>query len=133
MKICNYRRHLSPALAVIERLKATSFIIWPKHTLEEIKQFRWSMIDTKIRNSFLFYNTARLPKEIHQIYTAIFDKISIRFSQSLRILRQIKPDVVLGFGGYVSLPVVLAAFFLKIPIIIHEQTLEAGIAKQDRS
>jgi UDP-N-acetylglucosamine--N-acetylmuramyl-(pentapeptide) pyrophosphoryl-undecaprenol N-acetylglucosamine transferase len=52
------------------------------------------------------------------------------FYQSLKTLRQIKPDVVLGFGGYVSLPVVLASFFLKIPIVIHEQTLEAGFANK---
>ena len=38
--------------------------------------------------------------------------------------------LVLGFGGYLSLPVVLSAYFLKIPIVIHEQTLEAGFANK---
>ncbi|MEX2013091.1 MAG: glycosyltransferase, partial [Candidatus Levyibacteriota bacterium] len=40
---------------------------------------------------------------------------------------------VLGFGGYVSFPVCVAAFFLKIPVVIHEQTLGAGLANKEIS
>jgi len=37
---------------------------------------------------------------------------------------------VVGFGGYVSLPVILAAKSLGIPVVIHEQTLEAGFTNR---
>jgi UDP-N-acetylglucosamine--N-acetylmuramyl-(pentapeptide) pyrophosphoryl-undecaprenol N-acetylglucosamine transferase len=50
--------------------------------------------------------------------------------QALLILKKFKPDVVVGFGGYVSFPVALAAKTLKIPVVIHEQTLEAGGANR---
>jgi len=46
--------------------------------------------------------------------------------QSLKLLKQIKPDVVVGFGGYPSLPTMLAAFMLNIKTVIHEQNALAG-------
>jgi UDP-N-acetylglucosamine--N-acetylmuramyl-(pentapeptide) pyrophosphoryl-undecaprenol N-acetylglucosamine transferase len=52
------------------------------------------------------------------------------FREAYQILNRIKPDVVLGFGGYLFLPVALSAYFLKIPIVIHEQTLEAGFTNK---
>lgn len=49
------------------------------------------------------------------------------FIQSLAILRCEKPDVVVGTGGYVSGPVVLAAWILGIPTLIHEQNALPGV------
>ena len=43
-------------------------------------------------------------------------------------LRQLKPDIVIGFGNYISVPVITAAHDLKIPTIIHEQNSFAGKA-----
>ncbi len=45
-----------------------------------------------------------------------------------RILKQFQADIVVGFGGYVSFPVVLAAKQLKLPIVLHEQNALAGKA-----
>ena len=49
------------------------------------------------------------------------------FYQSLVLLRKIKPDFVVGTGGYVSGPVVLAAFFKNIPTLIQEQNSYPGV------
>lgn len=48
------------------------------------------------------------------------------FAQSLAILRRERPDVVVGTGGYVSGPVVVAAWTLGIPTLIHEQNALPG-------
>ena len=48
--------------------------------------------------------------------------------QARRIIRRFKPDVVLGTGGYVSAPLVLAAALSKIPIVLQEQNLIPGRA-----
>src|SRR3990167_9284338 len=40
--------------------------------------------------------------------------IFVGLSQSFKLLRKIKPDVVIGFGGYPSLPTMLAALILNI-------------------
>lgn len=47
-------------------------------------------------------------------------------AQSLAILRREKPDVVVGTGGYVSGPAVLAAWMMRIPSLIHEQNALPG-------
>jgi UDP-N-acetylglucosamine--N-acetylmuramyl-(pentapeptide) pyrophosphoryl-undecaprenol N-acetylglucosamine transferase len=47
-----------------------------------------------------------------------------------RILRREEPDAVLGMGGYMSLPVGLAAVRLNIPLVIHEQNSLAGLANR---
>ena len=45
-----------------------------------------------------------------------------------RIIKNFKPDVVIGTGGYVCAPVVKAAASLKIPTLIHEQNVFPGLA-----
>lgn len=55
-------------------------------------------------------------------------KIPIGFIQSLFALINIKPKVILSFGGFSSFPVVFSAKLLKIPVIIHEQTVVVGRA-----
>ena len=45
-------------------------------------------------------------------------------------LKEFKPDIVMGFGGYVSVPVLIAAKQLNIPIMIHEQNSVAGLANK---
>jgi UDP-N-acetylglucosamine--N-acetylmuramyl-(pentapeptide) pyrophosphoryl-undecaprenol N-acetylglucosamine transferase len=48
----------------------------------------------------------------------------------MRYLRRFKPDVVVGFGGYVSLPVGLAAAVAGIPLVLHEQNAAPGLANR---
>ncbi len=49
---------------------------------------------------------------------------------AFRILRKFRADVVMSKGGFVSFPVVLAAWTLKIPIILHEADVEPGLANR---
>jgi len=55
-------------------------------------------------------------------------KIPIGFVQAFLFLLQIKPKVVISFGGYASFPVVFWAWVFRIPVILHEQTVAAGRA-----
>ncbi len=47
-----------------------------------------------------------------------------------RALKQVKPDVVFSKGGYVALPVCIAAKMLKIPVIAHESDYSFGLANK---
>ena len=49
-------------------------------------------------------------------------------SECIKILKDYKPDVVIGFGNYISVPVILAAKKLGIKTMIHEQNSVAGKA-----
>lgn len=50
--------------------------------------------------------------------------------QSKKIIKEFKPDIVMGTGGYVSLPVVLAAQKMHIPTAIHEANSIPGLANR---
>ncbi|MFN2389232.1 MAG: undecaprenyldiphospho-muramoylpentapeptide beta-N-acetylglucosaminyltransferase [Actinomycetota bacterium] len=47
-----------------------------------------------------------------------------------RALRRFAPDVVVGMGGYVSLPACVAARTLGVPIVLHEQNIVFGLANR---
>lgn len=51
-------------------------------------------------------------------------------SQAKKMIREFKPDVVIGTGGYVCGPVVYAATKLKIPTIVHEQNSVPGLTNK---
>ena len=57
-------------------------------------------------------------------------KVLKGYTQSIRLLKKIKPDVVFSKGGFVSVPVVLAAKHCKVPAIIHESDLTPGLANK---
>ncbi|KAA6206498.1 MAG: undecaprenyldiphospho-muramoylpentapeptide beta-N-acetylglucosaminyltransferase [Candidatus Tokpelaia sp.] len=52
------------------------------------------------------------------------------FCQSVRLIRRFKPCLVMGFGGYPTVPPLLAARFLRVPILIHEQNSVMGRANR---
>ncbi|MCW2278856.1 undecaprenyldiphospho-muramoylpentapeptide beta-N-acetylglucosaminyltransferase [Heliophilum fasciatum] len=51
-------------------------------------------------------------------------------SEALWLLRRRRPDLVIGTGGFVALPVVMAATMLGIPAVIHEQNAYPGITNR---
>ena len=57
-------------------------------------------------------------------------KVLKGYHQSVRLLKKLKPDVVFSKGGFVSVPVVLAASRCHIPAIIHESDLTPGLANR---
>ncbi|MFA5991692.1 MAG: UDP-N-acetylglucosamine--N-acetylmuramyl-(pentapeptide) pyrophosphoryl-undecaprenol N-acetylglucosamine transferase [Candidatus Doudnabacteria bacterium] len=52
------------------------------------------------------------------------------FYQSYKILKSYKPDCVFGAGSFVQVPIIWAAWFLKIPIIIHQQDVVLSLANK---
>jgi UDP-N-acetylglucosamine--N-acetylmuramyl-(pentapeptide) pyrophosphoryl-undecaprenol N-acetylglucosamine transferase len=55
-------------------------------------------------------------------------KVPYGFIEAFRICSREKPDAIVSFGGYIALPVVIAAFLLRIPVLTHEQTRVSGLA-----
>lgn len=52
------------------------------------------------------------------------------FFDAKKILQQFRPDIVFATGGYVIVPMVLAAKLMRIKIVLHEQTMTAGLANR---
>ena len=52
------------------------------------------------------------------------------YGEALRLMKKYKPDVVFSKGGFVAVPVVLAAKHYRIPTIIHESDMTPGLANK---
>jgi len=68
-------------------------------------------------------------KNYSQNFADIFKVIS-GITQAIKIIKQLKPNVVFSKGGFVAVPVVLAAKKNKVPIIIHESDITPGLANK---
>ncbi len=75
-------------------------------------------------------NTGKLRRQLSLKNIADMFRVFIGMLQARRILSKFKPDIVFSTGGYVSVPVVIASNLKKIPIIIHEQTVNVGLANK---
>jgi UDP-N-acetylglucosamine--N-acetylmuramyl-(pentapeptide) pyrophosphoryl-undecaprenol N-acetylglucosamine transferase len=50
--------------------------------------------------------------------------------ETLAVFDRVRPDVVVGYGGYVSMPAYLAARRRRLPLIVHEQNAVPGLANK---
>ncbi|MCY3743440.1 MAG: undecaprenyldiphospho-muramoylpentapeptide beta-N-acetylglucosaminyltransferase [Candidatus Poribacteria bacterium] len=76
---------------------------------------------------FLPISVAGFPRRLTLHWFPVIWKVLRGLTQSLRYMKELKPDVVIGTGGYVSGPVLLAALLRRIPIAIQEQNASAGL------
>jgi len=121
--------HLTPLVAVADKLKAKlgseANILYVGSGAEMEKKIMSEegiptkfVISGKMRRYFSFQNFID------------FFKVPIGFVQSLWILLRFMPDVIFSKGGYVAVPIVLAGWIYRIPIMIHESDSAPGIANQ---
>jgi len=115
--------HIFPAIALAERLKKDNiqilFIGTNGDIENQIKKRGYSLETLPIRTvSF---------KSILKCFGSIIGLMK-SFFRTFKILGEIRPDVAIGFGGYISGPVLLGAYFKKIPTMIHEQNVIPGRA-----
>lgn len=115
--------HIYPALAVIEKLK------------KEVKKLDVLYIGTTNRMEAELIPKRGIPYEGIEIYgfsKNIFKNmkncflVSMSYHKCLKLLKEYKPDIVMGFGGYVTYPVIKAAKTLKIKTFLHEQNSLIG-------
>lgn len=59
-----------------------------------------------------------------------FLKIATGFLQSFIYLLTIRPNLIVSFGGYLAVPVVITGWLLRIPSVTHEQTVTGGWANK---
>lgn len=57
-------------------------------------------------------------------------RVGAGIMQALAIIRKVKPEIIFSKGGFVSVPVVLAAKLAKVPVVVHESDLTPGLANK---
>lgn len=116
--------HIYPALALARHLvamdQADVLFVGTKHGMEKelvpASGFRLEIIPVMgLQRRFSL-----------QAGRAFFMAVSAVFAAS-RLIKLFKPELVVGTGGYVAGPVVLAAFLARIPTVIHEQNTIPGL------
>lgn len=127
--------HFTTAQAVIEELKNYSdvdIVYVGRKTTREGDDTRSveSQVLPEIGVKFIPLTTGRLQKAFTLYTIPSLLKIPIGFLQAFYIVFKQKPDVILSFGGYVAVPLVVVGWLFSIPIILHEQTLVTGLANK---
>lgn len=120
--------HIYPALSVAGMLQADSEVesvlyIGKKDGLEA------SLVE-KQGIPFEGISFFGMPRKNPLRWLQWFVQLNQAVDQSKAILKQFQPDVVMGTGGYVSAPVLMAAKQLKIPIMLHEPDAHPGLANK---
>ncbi len=133
MKILITGGHFSPAYALIQKMqkKHEVVVVGRRYAFEgdtaESLEFTICR-DEGVR--FIDLPTGRLQRKITKHTIPSILKIPGGLIHAIAILKKERPDIVVTFGGYIAPPVVLAAKSLRIPVILHEQTLHIGFANK---
>lgn len=118
--------HINPGIAIANEIKLHQpnseiiFIGTPRGLENDLVPragYKLKTIDSYgISRSFTLKNIKRLFKTIGSI------------GDAKKIIKEFKPDIIIGTGGYICIPVCLSASSLNIPYVIHESNVMPGIA-----
>lgn len=118
--------HITPNIALLPRLKSLGYEIHYIGTKTGIE----SQLISREGIPYHAINAGKLRRYLDLKNFSDILKIGQGFFQALKIIRQIRPNIVFSKGGFVSCPVVWAAWLNKIPVIIHESDITPGLANQ---
>lgn len=116
--------HINPAIAIADRIRKED----PQSEIEFCGTQRGLENDIVPRSGYVMHQIrARgLPsKPSVKMAKAVMDFIAGR-KTCISLIRQFKPDVIVGTGGYVCTPLVAAAYQENIPVLLHEQNAFPG-------
>jgi len=118
--------HINPAVAIaryaMEKDPGTKVLfVGTKKGLE-------STLVPKEGFDIKYINVSGLQKKLSVDGVVSAAKMAVAVVKSIAIMKKFKPDVVVGTGGYVCVSSVIAANYLKIPTLIHEQNVFPGSA-----
>ncbi len=118
--------HVTPNIALIPRLTELGYRISyigsiegiEKKLIEELKIPYYGIASGKLRRYFDWKN-----------FSDPF-RVVKGYGQAKKLLKELKPDLVFSKGGFVTVPVVIAAKHQHIPAIIHESDMTPGLANK---
>ena len=118
--------HVTPNLALLPSLRKEEFEI---HYIGSYNGIERRLIeDAGIPYDGISYGKLRRYFDIKNFSDPL--RVLKGYGQAKRLMKQYHPDIVFSKGGFVSVPVVLAAKHYKIPVIIHESDMTPGLANK---
>ncbi len=118
--------HVMPILALIESIKARNVDIHYIGSKSGIEK----TLATKRNIPYYAVSTGKLRRYFDLENFIDPFRILRGIAEARKLLKKLRPDLIFSKGGFVSVPVVLAATSLKIPILLHESDYTPGLANK---
>lgn len=116
--------HLAPGISIAESLVEkgeSSLLVISRKEVDSRLVAKYNHLDFhKVPGAGFGLSPGRLLRFLRGLVQGFWD--------SFHLLRREKPDLVLAFGGFLSLGVVFQAFFFRIPVVLHEANRRPGKA-----
>ncbi|MBD3250561.1 MAG: hypothetical protein GF381_03275 [Candidatus Pacebacteria bacterium] len=126
--------HLTPALALIDYLQADQtqvklFFVGREYSQKKLQQKAVERFEVE-RRGVEFIPFDSVTTDLRRLSDLVVKPVGFFFSlfQALKIIRKTNPDVLVSFGGYLAVPLAIAAKLKGVKIVTHEQTRVAGQA-----
>lgn len=137
MRVLLIGGHISPLLATIEALQkevADIVVVTRRYSTEgsSVKSQESQTLQAK-GISHVFFATGRLQRHFGRYTIISLAKIPVGFIWAIWLVKQLHPAVTVSFGGYLSVPIVVASWLWGIPVLTHEESTEAGLANKVNS
>jgi len=118
--------HVTPNIALLPALKEAGYEI---HYIGSHEGIEKELIE---RTGIPYYgiSSGKLRRYIDLKNLSDPFRVIKGIGDARRLLKKLKPDIIFSKGGFVAVPVVLAARRLKIPAIIHESDMTPGLANR---
>jgi len=122
--------HIYPALAILNKIKEmepdSEFLYIGTHNRMEKDIVPAHGINYEPLEIYgLAKDLKLMPRNVKNVFLIAKD-----YKKCIKIMKEFKPDIVMGFGGYVSYPVIKAAHKLGLKTFIHEQNSIPGKANK---
>ena len=120
--------HTSPAVAIIEELRRRD----PQLMLQWVGR-RASIEQRVSAANYIPFRTVPVegwPRKLTVRRAWVLLKLAAAIARAALLLRKFRPSVVVGVGGYVSLPLLWAAQRMGVNTVIHEQNKRLGMANR---
>ena len=123
--------HIFPGLAVAEALRDRG---WRVHWLGGKGSGSHPSMESQLvpPRGFVFESIDFSGVRGKEISTLAFLPLRLlkAFWQSIQVIRRVKPDVVIGLGGYIAFPAGMMSVLLGKPLVLHEQNSVAGMVNK---
>ena len=118
--------HVTPNIALLPSLKEAGYEVFYIGSYNGIEKSLIESLDIP------YYGISSGKLRRYKSFKNLTDPFRVikGYFQARKLMRRIKPDIVFSKGGFVSVPVVLAAGHKHIPVIIHESDMTPGLANK---
>jgi UDP-N-acetylglucosamine--N-acetylmuramyl-(pentapeptide) pyrophosphoryl-undecaprenol N-acetylglucosamine transferase len=120
--------HIYPGIALAQKLSEQNPGISIDYVIDK-KPIAYKILSGENNNIYKITSAPLPRKKIWHVVKFAF-KLTKGLVESLILIKKIKPDVVVAFGAYMSVPVAIAAEILQVPVVLHEQNYFPGLANR---